>query len=105
MGLTKNNYYSKNTGVTLPTAYAILKDLVLNGNRARAIFVIQSSRENTTLLKPIDKVEIYFDWDRKSDLVKMAYEKAKTQKLEVIDGELIIEKYGMLYGWYDDIVE
>lgn len=105
MGLIKNNYYSENTGVTLPTAYAILKDLVLNGNRARAIFVIQSSRENTTLLKPIDKVEIYFDWDRKSDLAKMAYETAKSQKEEIYDGNLLIETIeGVLYGWQDNKV-
>ena len=104
MGLIKNNYYSKNTGVTLPTAYAILKDLVLNGNKARAIFVIQSSRENTTLLKPIVKVEIYFDWDRKSDLAEMAYETAKTQKEEIYNGDLKETREGVLYGWQDNKV-
>lgn len=105
MGLVQNNYYSSNTGIVLPKAYAILKDLVVNGNNVRAIFAIQSSRENSKTFNPIDTVEIYFEWDRKSDLAQMAYEKAKTQKTEFHNGEIEIEKHGKLYGWADDIVE
>lgn len=110
MGLKKDYYYSKNLGVQMQTAYAILKDLVLNGNNARAIFIIQSSRENTKSLKPIDKVEVNFEWDRKSDLAKMAYETAKTQKGkeyvfdETTGNSTEIETYGTLFGWQDDKV-
>ena len=105
MGLYKREYTSKSTGITLPTAYAVLKDLVLNGDKARAIFVIQSSRETTKTLKPIDKVEVNFEWDRKQDLAKMAYEKAKTQIVKDYDHERLIEieDKGVLYGWEDDI--
>ena len=108
MGLIKNNYFSKSTGLTLPTAYAIIKDLVLNGNNGRAIFVIQSSRNATQNYKPIDKVEIPFVWDRKTDIAKLAYETAKTQKIkeqvfDELSGEYKeIEKEGVLYGWTDD---
>lgn len=104
MGLVQNNYYSSNTGIVLPKAYAILKDLIVRDNQVRAIFTIQSSRENTKAFKPIDTVEINFEWDRKTDLAKMAYEKAKTQKWEIVNGELTIEKHGKLYGWENDIV-
>lgn len=110
MGLIKNNYFSKSTGLTLPTAYAIIKDLVLNGNNGRAIFVIQSSRNATQNYKPIDKVEIPFVWDRKTDIAKVAYETAKTQiiKEQVFD-ELSehyqeVERPGVLYGWTNDFV-
>ncbi len=108
MGLIKNNYFSKSTGLTLPTAYAIIKDIVLNGNNGRAIFVVQSSRNATQNYKPIDKVEIPFVWDRKTDIAKVAYETAKTQKIkEQVFDELSgqhkeIEKEGILYGWTDD---
>ena len=104
MGLIKTNYVSKSTGVTLPVAYAVLKDLVLNGNNARAIFVVQSSRETTKTFKPIDKVEVYFTWDRKSDLAKMAYEKAKTQIVVDLIENTETKTEGVLYGWEDDII-
>lgn len=111
MGLFKYNYVSKSTGVTLPTAYAVIKDIVLNGENGRAIFVIQSSRENTKTFKPIDKVEVKFVWDRKSDIAKVAYETAKTEVLTREEYNLktnetvIIKEQGLLYGWLDDIVQ
>ena len=110
MGLKTTNYVSKQTGITLPTAYAVIKDLVLNGNSGRAIFSIQASREATQTLKPIDKVEVHFTWDRKTDSAKMAYETAKTETKTVDKlnekGEPYTEVvgYGTLYGWEDDIV-
>ena len=105
MGLKKDNYYSQSLGISLPTAYAVLKDLVLNGNNARAIFVIQSSRDATQTLKPIEKVEVYFEWDRKSDLAKIAYEKAKTQIIKDYLTDIEVEKCGVLFAWQDDIIE
>lgn len=111
MGLIKNNYYSQSTGITLPTAYAVIKDIVLNGNNGRAIFVIQSSRNATENFKPIDKVEVPFVWDRKTDIAKLAYETAKTQKIrnyeynKSLGVDIEEEKEGVLYGWEDDIVE
>ena len=111
MGLKTTNYVSKSTGLTLPEAYAVLTNLIIEtDNRARAIFAIQASRENAKNYKAIDKVEIYFTWDRKSNPVVMAYETAKTEikvgrayneqlSMEVDETEL-----GVLYGWQDDIL-
>jgi hypothetical protein len=106
MGLKTTNYVSKQTGITLPTAYAVIKDLVLNGNNGRAIFSIQASREATQTLKPIDKVEVHFTWDRKTDIAKVAYETARTETFERYDEETgkTITEQGTLYGWQDDIV-
>lgn len=110
MGLKTTNYVSKSTGITLPTAYAKIKDLVLNGNNGRAIFAIQSTREAMDNFAPIDKVEVRFTWDRKSDIAKTAYEtaKAETRTVEKYNekGEPYTEvEYGTLHGWDNDIVE
>ena len=111
MGLKTTNYVSKSTGLTLPEAYAVLTNLIIEtDNRARAIFAIQASRENAKNFKAIDKVEIYFTWDRKSNPVVMAYEtaKAETREAETYDEEthtaLAVIEHGTLYGWQDDIV-
>ena len=110
MGLKTTNYVSKSMGITLPTAYAVIKDLVLNGNDCRAIFAVQANRENAKTYKAIDKVEVRFTWDRKTDLAKMAYETAKTETrtVERVNeaGEVeTVTENGTLYGWQDDIVE
>ena len=108
MGLKTTNYVSKSTGITLPNAYAKIKDLVLNGNRGRAIFAIQASRESADKFAPIDKVEVNFTWDRKTNLAEAAYQAAKTEEhpYERFNRETLkIEKgteYGTLYGWGDD---
>lgn len=111
MGLKSNYYTSKSTGVVLPNAYAILTNLILESdNRVRAIFSIQASREYVKNYKPLDRVEVKFDWDRKTDLSTMAYTKAKEQVLTFEEyneqtGEVVERtEYGTLYGWQDDIV-
>lgn len=111
MGLKTENYVSESTGLTLGKAYAVLKNLIIESdNRARAIFAVQATRENAEKYKPIDKVEIYFTWDRKTDPAKAAYEAAKTDTKVVysydeITREMVEEqKHGTLYGWEDDIV-
>ena len=110
MGLKTTNYVSKTTGVHLPTAYARIKDLVLNGNHGRAIFAIQANREALDEFAPVDKVEVYFTWDRKKDIAKAAYEAAKNQmetvqKTNKATGETFTEiEYGTLYGWENDII-
>lgn len=111
MGLKTENYVSKSTGITLPKAYAVLKNLVIEtDNRARAIFAVQASRENAQSYKAIDKVEVRFTWDRKTDPAKQAYEtaKAETSTFEKYDEEkkevVEVVEYGTLYGWKNDIV-
>lgn len=112
MGLKTTNYVSKSTGITLPKAYAVLKNLIIEtDNRARAIFAVQASREDAEKFNGLDKVEVRFTWDRKTDPAKMAYETAKTETITVEKynekGEPYTEVvgYGTLYGWQDDIVE
>lgn len=111
MGLKTTNYVSKSTGLVLPEAYAVLKNLVIESdNRARAVFAIQASRENAQNYQALDKVEVHFKWDRKTDPAKMAYEAAKTETrtYEKYDEEthtaIPVTENGVLYGWQDDIV-
>lgn len=111
MGLKTTNYVSKGTGQVLPVAYAVLRNLIIEkDNRVRAIFAIQSSREATKMYNPIDKVELWFNWDRKTDPAKMAYDTAKTEtknveKTNEITGETVeMVELGTLYGWQDDFV-
>ena len=110
MGLKTKNYVSKSTGIVLPEAYAVLKNLVIeNDSRARAVFAIQSSRENAQNYKAIDTHEIRFVWDRKTDPAKMAYALAKlqTEEIEKIyeDGNVSVETVqSLLNGWEDDFV-
>ena len=111
MGLKTNNYVSKSTGITMPEAYAVLTKLFIeDNNSARAIFAIQSSREATKQYKALDKVEINFVWDRKTDPARMAYETAKTQTFEYTEYDEAINEFvtktelGTLYGWQNDIV-
>lgn len=111
MGLKTNNYVSKSMGIQLPVAYAVLRNLVIEANsQARAVFAIQTDRENAKKYTPVDKVEVRFEWDRKTDPAKMAYEKAKTEVREVkkwdveTRKEYTVTEHGVLYGWEDDFV-
>ena len=112
MGLKTTNYVSKETGLLLEEAYAILTNLIVeSNNRAKAIFAVQASRENAQTYRALDKVEVRFTWDRKNDPAKMAYEAAKVQvELETEYNpngtvkERKVKEYGTLYGWEDDIV-
>lgn len=111
MGLKTTNYVSKSTGLVLPEAYAVLKNLVIESdNRARAIFAVQASRENAQNYKALDKVEVHFTWDRKTDPAKMAYEAAKTETRtvemynEATHTAIPVTEKGALFGWEDDIV-
>lgn len=110
MGLTTNNYVSKSTGIVLPVAYAVLKTVAMNeNNKVRATFFIQANRENAQKYKPLDVVEVYFEWDRKKSLAEMAYEQAKKDYKVITkykeDGEPVeVFEYGTLYGWTNNIV-
>ena len=110
MGLKTENYVSKSTGIILPKAYAVLKNLVIEtDNRARAIFAVQTSRENAQNYNALDKVEVRFTWDRKTDPAKQAYETAKTEtrtfeKYDAQDNPYTVTEKGTLYGWENDFV-
>ena len=106
MGLKTTNFFSKSLNYIFPSGYAILKDLVLNGNRGTAYFVVQQTREDAETHTPFEKVHVDFDWDRNENPVVAAYKAAKSEvikKQNEATGEETTE-YGVLYAWQDDIV-
>lgn len=111
MGLKTTNYVSKSTGITLPTAYAKIRTLVLDSDgRIRATFGIQQSREHFETYEPIDVVSVHTKnkWDRKTPLEKVAYEAVKQETYKEKDtyNGVEVEKtdYNALFGWENNIV-
>lgn len=76
MGLKTTNYEVKSKGLTLPEAYALVKELRVNGAYADATFAIQTSRENALKREPLETKIVSFEVDRTQNLWAQAYEKA-----------------------------
>lgn len=110
MGLKTTNYKVKDLGITLPTAYAIIKEFsISNDDWCNAIFVIQSDRDNTSKLRPFEVITFNFKWDRKSNPIEKAYNlaKSKIKDYQYNDEKGVheeIEREMPLYGWVDDRV-
>lgn len=113
MGLKTTNFHIKKFDLTLPTAYAKLRTLVLNSNGSvSATFSIQQSRAHCEKYEPIDivKVDTKEAWNRNIPLEQFAYESARTQVTEKTvynesrNTQEEVTEYGTLYGWQNDIV-
>ena len=111
MGLKTTNYEIKEFGITIPQAYAIIKNLYIKGGYARADFVVQADRTATSNKEPLQTVKIEFTLDRNESPFITAYKYAKGQHYEVVRNEET-EKYekvlvnnSVFYGGEDDIVE
>ena len=109
MGFKTTNYEVKKLGIVLPEAYAIISRLTVSGESGFAEFAIQSSRDNSLKLEPIETVRVDFKVDRNESPYVTAYRKAKSQK-EVkrmnhdtgkLEGILVGEPF---YDWKDDII-
>ena len=109
MGLKTNNYKVEKLDITLPVAYAIIKDFDIKGEKATATFVIQSSRENALEKQPIEIKKFSFKVNRNENPYETAYKLVKTQVKYVYKDWDGTEKEkitnGIFYGWQDDIIE
>lgn len=114
MGLIKDNYVSKTLGITVPHAYAIVKNVSTDGPIGRATFIVQSSRENAFNYRPLDEFEIEFEVNRNESPFITAYNAAKGSTTEtVVEWDAQQNQYvthdrtveGVFYGWEDDIEE
>lgn len=109
MGLKTTNYTVKKLGITLPKAYAIIKNLRIDGKSAVAEFAVQITRDNSMFMQPIETAKIYFEVDRNESPYITAYRKAKESR-EVLAPNPLTGKlentieYGIFHGWEDDIV-
>ena len=109
MGLIKQNYEIKELGIIVPKAYAIIDELAIQGNYARASFIVQTDREATRGKKPLERVDVEFTLNRNESPFITAYNTAKsrrvvgTKQLKNGSTEDIYKEYPF-YGWQDDIV-
>lgn len=109
MGLKTNNYEVKKLGITLPRAYALIKNLRIDGESAVADFVVQVTRENSIKLQPIETAKVHFKVDRNENPYVTAYRVAKSSKeVQEFNPETnkmeTVVKHEPFYGWEDDIV-
>lgn len=108
MGFKTTNYEAKKLGIVLPEAYAIISGLTVKGNSGFADFSIQSTRDNSLNLQPIETVRVDFKVDRNESPYVTAYRQAKAQKetVKVVNGKLEkVLQNEPFYGWEDDIQE
>ena len=110
MGLKTTNYEVKKLGIVLPTAYAIIKDLYIKGEYARADFVIQANRTATSEKEPLEIVKVEFALNRNESPFITAYKTAKRQHYEnkyneeTKQVEKVVVNNSIFYGWQDDYV-
>ena len=109
MGFKKENYEVEKIGITLPTAYAMITELKVTGERAKAVFSIHTSRDTVLTKQPVEQKVLWFDVDRNESPFVTAYKKAKESRETVIVDEVTgeektVEKEGIFAAWTDDIV-
>lgn len=104
MGLKKKNHTIEAIRLTLPTAYAAVRNLYLHGEKCVAEFAIQTSRELAIdgAVKPLEVVAVEFDYIRGEDLVAKAYTVAKREDVVQRNGKTIRHPRPF-FGWQDDI--
>lgn len=108
MGLKKSNYEIKELGITLPEAYAMVKDLEIRGTQAVAKIVVQQSRDFALNKTPIATATVRFTVNRNENPYETAYKIAKgtvTTKdfnPETNQVEEVVKPMPF-YGWEDDI--
>ena len=109
MGLKTNNYTIN--GYDYPEVYAVFNGEIRKfGNDFEVGFNIHASRELALSQPPLKVVKVRVsDWDRKSDLVAVAYQKGK-EKIERMGINPETGEYGpvlvknVFTDWEDDIV-
>lgn len=102
MGFKTSNYTIEELGLTLPTAYAVIRNLYISGENGTAEFVIQTSRDNAFDKTPLRVIPVEFKVNRNEKPYETAYRQAK-ELVTVQRGEKTITHPRPFYGWEDDI--
>ena len=115
MGLKTKNYEVKKLGIVLPEAYAMVKDLVVQGHTGYANIIVQSSRENAQkvvdgTMSALEEVRVDFTVNRDENDRATAYAVAKSYRQEKrFNAKSMKTEDVMIYmpfvGWEDDIAE
>ena len=112
MGFSKKDYEIEKKGISLSEAYAVVKNITINGEHVKAEFAINISRNNALLCEPIDVKTISLKYDRTKDILPQIYAAAKTDKTVKVteigeDGKpYIVDKTikSPFSDWQDDII-
>lgn len=125
MGLKTTNYEIKRMDITVPTAYAMIENLEVRGDRGRAEFVIRSARQPAKM-NCYGRVRVEFEVDRNESPYVTAYKAAKATHTKMVrnpDMKYITDERGRkvrdpetpekievtvpgpFTGWEDDIIE
>lgn len=115
MGLKTTNYEVKDKGIILPEAYALIRDIEINGDLGIATIVVQQSRELAVNKAPFEEHTIQFKVNRNENPYETAYAKAKAKivRNELIDKEVdgenkkvfVVKEYPNKFtDWEDDFV-
>ena len=102
MGLKTKNYTIEEIGLTLPEAYAVIRNLSIYGENGNAEFAIQASREKAINLSPLKTVYIEFKVNRNESPYVTAYNLAKSVLTEK-RGLHTVTREMPFYGWEDDV--
>lgn len=109
MGFKKENYEVKSMGITLPQAYAVIREMTIKPRYCKATFAIHSTRDLALneQVTPIETVVLRVPNDR-TDPFLTAYAKAKevsyiVEKDPETEEETQVEIKGPFAGWEDDI--
>lgn len=109
MGLKNTNYVSEKNGLRVTNAYALIKNLRIEGEYGEAIFAIHYSREEAMSKPSLETVAIRFKVDRNESPYITAYKKATekyvTKEIDPETGEEKEVVTGMPFkDWQDDLV-
>lgn len=104
MGLKNKNYTIEEIGLTLPEAYAVIRNLNIYGENGTAEFVIQASREKAIALNPLKTVYLEFEVNRNESPYVTAYKLAKSEITKKRGVHTVTEKMPF-YGWEDAILK
>ena len=91
MGLKTFNYEVKKLGITVPTAYAIIRNMEIHGSKGKAEFIIQSTRETTKTKEPLERFYLDFCVNRNENPYITAYNTAKGTVPKLVIEEIIDE--------------
>ena len=112
VGLKTTNYRLKqNKKVVMEEAYAIIENLYIKGDYARADFAIQSGRVLEQGEEPLERISVEFPLNRNESPFITAYKTAKGQHYEnryneeTNKVERVVVNNSILFGWEDDIVQ
>lgn len=101
MGFKRTNYKIEEIGLTIPEAYAVIKNINIYGEKGTAEFAIQTSRENAIKLAPLKTVYIDFKANRNESPYVTAYNLAKSLQTEKRGAHTVTHEMPF-YGWTDD---